>query len=47
MFGEEKIHQGVTGPAEPTLHAPLEQGTLILRLHPYRTEDRDGEKCTQ
>ena len=32
---------------DPTLPATLEQGTLILRLQQYRTEDRDEEKCTQ
>ena len=28
---------------DPTRPAPLEQGTLILRLQQYRTEDRDEE----
>ena len=32
---------------DPTLPATLEQGTLILRLQQYRTEDRDEEKCDQ
>ena len=30
---------------DPTLLAPLAQGTLTLRLQQYRTEDREEVKC--